>query len=154
MKNLTFRAPGRGISLGDLLDRAWPRADRNQRKRLLASGELRVDGEIVRDASYRVAAGALVRMVAREGKRPPPAAPIEILQRGDDYCVVNKPAGWPSHAASPDGPDARSLVVAALQTQIELVWPVHRLDAEVSGAWLIALSKPAAARLYESGMLD
>lgn len=150
MKNLTFRAPGRGASIGELLDRAWPRADHSQRERLLASGELRVAGEIVRDRSFRVAAGALVRMVVREGNKPPRAAPIQILLQGDDYCVVDKPAGWPSHAATPGGPDARSLVAAALGTQIELVWPVHRLDAEVSGAWLVALSKPAAARLYES----
>ncbi len=150
MKNLEFRAPGRGASIVDLLDRAWPRADRSQRKRLFESGELRVSGEIVRDPSFRVAGGALVQLVAREGKKPPSAAPIGILLQGDDYCVVDKPAGWPSHAATPRGPDARSLVAAALQTQIELVWPVHRLDAEVSGAWLIALSKSAAARLYES----
>jgi 23S rRNA (cytosine1962-C5)-methyltransferase len=150
VKNLEFRAPGRGASVAELLDRAWPRSDRSQRKRLLAAGELRVAGEIVRDPSFRVAAGALVRMVAREGQHPPSAAPIEILLQGDDYCVVDKPAGWPSHAATPGGPDARSLVAAALNTKIELVWPVHRLDADVSGAWLIALSKAAAARLYES----
>jgi 23S rRNA (cytosine1962-C5)-methyltransferase len=150
LKNFEFRAPGGGATVAELLDRAWPRADRSQRKRLLAAGEFRAAGEVVRDASLRVPAGALVQMVAREGTLPPSSPPMDILQKGDDYCVVHKPAGWPSHAATPGGPDARSLVAEALRTKLDQVWPVHRLDADVSGAWLIALTKPAAARLSEA----
>jgi 23S rRNA (cytosine1962-C5)-methyltransferase len=147
VKNLEFRAPPRPGSIGALVERAWPRADRAQRKRVFAERRVRVDGAVVQDPKRPVAAGARVSVAVHEGKTPPRRAPVRVLQRGEDFCVVEKPVGWPSHAATVGGPDARDCVARELNLAADALWPVHRLDAEVGGAWLIGLTKDAAARL-------
>ena len=150
MWNLEFRAPGRERTADVLVARAWPAATETQRTAAFAAGDVRVGELVVIDPKTRVAPGTLLKVIAREGREAPKAHPIEILQRGDDFCVVDKPRGWPSHEATPGGPDARALVATALGCSIDEVWPVHRLDADVAGAWLIALTKAAAGRLSES----
>ncbi len=141
MWNLDFRAPGLNLDVQELVARAWPQASPKQRNTAISAGEVRIAGEVTREAKARVAPGSRVQVVAREGQlvSSPPA--IEILQRGQGFCVVDKPTGWPSHAATAGGPDARALVAASLDCSIDEIWPVHRLDADVSGAWLIALSR-------------
>ena len=58
--------------------------------------------------------------------------------------VVDKPAGWlsvPSHAGTAD---PRPVVGTRLQTQLGgRLWPVHRLDEDVSGLLLFARSAAA-----------
>ena len=154
MWNLDFRAPGLKLDVQELVARAWPQASPKQRNAAISAGEVRIAGEVTREAKARVAPGSRVQVVAREGQliSSPPA--IEILQRGQDFCVVDKPTGWPSHAATAGGPDARALVAASLDCSINEIWPVHRLDADVSGAWLIALTQEAASRLSTSFAQD
>jgi 23S rRNA-/tRNA-specific pseudouridylate synthase len=154
MWNLDFRAPGHELDVQELVARAWPQASPKQRNAAISAGEVRIAGEVTREAKTRVAPGSRVQVVAREGQlvSSPPA--IEILQRGQDFCVVDKPTGWPSHAATAGGPDARALVAASLDSSIDDIWPVHRLDADVSGAWLIALTQEAASRLSTSFAQD
>lgn len=147
MWNLDFRAPGREISVDELIARAWPLATATQREAAIRAGDVRVAGEVVRNKKTRIAPGCRVQGVAREGQQPPAECVVEILQRGNDFCVVDKPTGWPSHEAKPGGPDARILVARVLDCDPAELWPVHRLDADVGGAWLIALSKTAASRL-------
>ena len=150
MWNLEFRAPGRETTAAELVARAWHRATPRQRNAAFAAGEVRLAGKIILDPKTRVAPGALLRVVAREGRQAPEAVKVELLQRGEDFCVVDKPTGWPSHEATPGGPDARTLAAAALHCDVDTIWPVHRLDADVGGAWLIALTRAAASRLSES----
>lgn len=150
MKSLRFRAPGSGASLDDLLAMAWPAATSRQRAQLLRAGTLRVGGRTETRPTAIVAGGLLVTGSVPMGESHPTRSSVNIIQQENDFVVVDKPKGWPSHAATPDGPDARSLVAATLDLPIESLWPVHRLDADVSGAWLIALTKEAAARLYQA----
>ena len=147
MRNLDFRAPGRVTSASELVSRAWPQATRQQRDAAFAAGEVRIAGEVIRTPMMRVPPGSRIQVAAREGQQRPAATEIQILQRGSDFCIVDKPRGWPSHEATPDGLDARELVAATLDLTVDTLWPVHRLDADVGGAWLIALSKEAASRL-------
>lgn len=102
------------------------------------------------DLHFRVLPGLKIEGQVREGVNAPIRFGVEILQKGDDFSVVTKPVGWPSHAAVTDGPDARTLVAEKLGVAFDEIWPVHRLDADVGGVWLIAHSRAAAARLYES----
>lgn len=150
MWNLEFRAPGRETTAAELVARAWHQATARQRDSAFAAGEVRLAGGIILDPQTRITPGALIRVVAREGRQAPRAVDLEILQRGEDLCVIDKPIGWPSHEATPGGPDARTLVAAALHFEVDAIWPVHRLSADVGGAWLIALTKAAAIRLSES----
>jgi 23S rRNA (cytosine1962-C5)-methyltransferase len=149
LKNLLFRAPGTGGSLDTLVERAWPRSSREQRRCAIRDGDFRVSGEIVRDLRFRVLPGMQVEGQVREGANAPIRFGMEILQRGDDFSVVTKPVGWPSHATAVGGPDARTLVAEKLGIGFDEILPVHRLDADVGGVWLIAHSRAAAARLYE-----
>lgn len=132
-----------------MVERAWPRSSREQRRNAIRDGEFRVSGEVVRDLQFRVLPGLKIEGQVREGVNAPIRFGVEILQKGDDFSVVTKPVGWPSHAAAPGGPDARTLVAEKLGVAFDEIWPVHRLDADVGGAWLIAQSRAAAARLYE-----
>lgn len=150
MTNLRFRAPGRGGKACELVARAWPWADPRQLRSAFERGEVKVAREVVSDPELFVAGGAAIQVVASEGSRPRPTPEVSILQRGEDFCVVHKPAGWPGHAATGSGPDARIPVAAALGRSQDEIWPVQGLDAEISGAWLLALSKEAAVRLSKA----
>lgn len=66
---------------------------------------------------------------------------IEILFRDDDCVAVMKPAGV---AAVPERANDGTCLAAALAAQLgRRVFPVHRLDKEVSGVILFALSAEA-----------
>lgn len=66
------------------------------------------------------------------------ARPLEVLFEDDEYLVVNKPAGVPVHGGA-------GVKVATVVDRILGVRPVHRLDADTSGALLLARSATAAA---------
>lgn len=70
--------------------------------------------------------------------------PIPIVFENSQVVVVDKPAGWlsvPSHAGTAD---PRPVVGTRLQTQLGgRLWPVHRLDEDVSGLLLFARSAAA-----------
>lgn len=64
--------------------------------------------------------------------------PLEVLYEDDDYVVVNKPAGVPVHGGA--GVKTRTVV-----ERVPGARPVHRLDADTSGALLLARSAEAAS---------
>ena len=64
--------------------------------------------------------------------------PLEVLYEDDDYVVVNKPAGIPVHGGA--AVKTRTVVQRVPGTR-----PVHRLDADTSGALLLARSDGAAS---------
>ncbi|MFA6632240.1 MAG: RluA family pseudouridine synthase [Kiritimatiellia bacterium] len=66
---------------------------------------------------------------------------ITILYRDDDCVAVMKPAGV---ASVPERRDDNACLCAHLSRQLgQRVYPVHRLDKEVSGVILYALTAPA-----------
>lgn len=76
----------------------------------------------------------------------PPAAPLPVLYRDEDFIVVDKPAGLLVHRSwiSSD----TEFVLQRLRDQIKRrVYPVHRLDRPTSGALAFALSAAAAREL-------
>jgi 23S rRNA (cytosine1962-C5)-methyltransferase len=138
------------MPLERLLARAWPRATRRELGEALRLGQVRVAREVRREPNFAVPPGAEVTADVPVGSRAPRGGAVEILARGADWVVVDKPAGWPSHAPDPGEPDAAALVAAALGVPREQVWPAHRLDADVSGVWLVATTREAAARLSQA----
>lgn len=150
MQRLRFRAPGTATPLERLLARAWPRASRSELGEALRQGQVRVAREVRREPAFAVPPGAEVTADVPVGSRPPPGGAVEILARGADWVVVDKPAGWPSHAPNPGDADAAGLVAAAIGVARDEVWPAHRLDADVSGVWLLATTRDAAGRLSQA----
>lgn len=67
---------------------------------------------------------------------------VTVLYEGRDYVIVNKPAGVLSEAGN--GENMCSMLKEALGRE---VYPVHRLDRDVSGVMIYALSSKAAGML-------
>lgn len=70
---------------------------------------------------------------------------IEVLYRDDDIVVLVKPSGILSTADASGGSSLPELIKKDLG--VSEVFPIHRLDREVSGLMVYALSKKAAADL-------
>ena len=69
-----------------------------------------------------------------------------ILHRTEHFVVVNKPAGMPTHPGPGCAPG--SSLMTWLRRQLgRWVYPVHRLDAPVSGALVMALTPEVASLL-------
>ncbi|MEI8026722.1 MAG: pseudouridine synthase [Pseudomonadota bacterium] len=67
-----------------------------------------------------------------------------ILYRSDFFVIVDKPAGILSVPSRQGEADPRPVLGWELEKQFGArLWPVHRLDEEVSGAILFAFSGPA-----------
>jgi len=147
MKNLTFRAPGVPLSLNDVLARAWPLSTAAQRRAAIGTGQVRVEGVVVREAGSLVEAGAKVEANVGRGGAELVVPGIAVVERGEDWVAVIKPAGLPSHAPEDGVVSAREVVAGALGWTVEETLPVHRLDAAVGGVWLVARGAEAAGRL-------
>lgn len=99
-------------------------------------------------------AGSLVQTRTHMHADPPPAS-LEILYQDDWLVCVNKPSGTLVHRGwGEDGP----LALQLLRDQLgRLVFPVHRLDRQTSGALLFAFYPEVARDLqagFESGSIS
>lgn len=70
---------------------------------------------------------------------------IEVLYRDDDIVVLVKPSGILSATDASDASSLPELIKKDLG--VSEVFPIHRLDREVTGLMVYALSKKAAADL-------
>ncbi len=131
---------------------AW--ASRASVVRWIREGRASVDGAPAERASRVVAAGQLVRIRVRKTRRDldqpwGDLLPLEVVQRGDGWVVVEKPADVPSHPGG--GVIKRTLLTAAaveLHAEAESSgpWLPHRLDRETSGLSVVALRRDALRR--------
>jgi 23S rRNA pseudouridine1911/1915/1917 synthase len=133
--------PGDGLTVGEILLRA--RADAGA----VGDGRVFVGRRRVRRADEPLRRGDVVEIADR---RAPDLAP-RILAQADDVVAVDKPAGMPTigdHAGS-----AHALVAmtaGALGVDPARLHPTSRLDRDVSGIVLFALTKAAASRLSQA----
>lgn len=74
------------------------------------------------------------------------------LKFGEDLIIVNKPAGFSTHAVDPDRPGLAELVEAELLARGKniKIRVVHRLDKTTTGVLLFATSEARAQQLFES----
>lgn len=80
-------------------------------------------------------------------QEPPDALPI--LYEDEHFVAVHKPSGLLVHR-SPLAQDAETAALQIVRDQLEKhIYPIHRLDRPTSGILLFALSKEAAAAIYE-----
>lgn len=125
--------------------------------RIIRSGEVRINRGRAKPGS-RLAGGDNVRLppVRSAPKRTPARPPDSLMQRvsealvdeGDDWLLLDKPAGLAAHA----GTGVRFGVIEVLRAArggayLELV---HRLDRDTSGCLLIAKNRSALNRLREA----
>ncbi|WP_030144911.1 RluA family pseudouridine synthase [Spirillospora albida] len=125
---------------------------------IIAAGDVLLDGQPVATKSERLQAGAWLEVAIP----PPPSAPapvaepvpgMGILYEDDDIVVVNKPIGVAAHPTTGwTGPTVLGGLLGAGHTiatsgASERQGIVHRLDANTTGAMVVAKSEVAYSRL-------
>jgi 23S rRNA pseudouridine1911/1915/1917 synthase len=149
-----------GKRVDQVLARRVPGMSRARAKAMSEAGEVRVGGRRVRK-SHLLRAGDVVSLERLPPRAdfeasPDPSVELEILAATEDYVVVEKPAGVPSH---PLRPDERGTVAGALLLQFPEMRGLgysarepgilHRLDVETSGLILAARNAEAFRALRE-----
>jgi len=136
---------------------AFPDRSRREWAAFVEGGAVRVNGDLVRRKSAKVAADDVVA-VAGVAPAPAPSAvvpedlPLDVLLEDAAFLVVNKEAGMVTHPA----PGVRSGTLANAAAHlcggsagVERAGIVHRLDRFTSGAIVVARSA-AAQRVLQA----
>ena len=150
-RELSASAPGR---IDAVLAAACPDLSRARLQRLIAGGNVRVNGEPVRK-SGRVEAGDTLLLDVPETLHEPagPEFDLRVLYEDGWLVAIDKPAGLAVHGAPGDtGPSVASWMLArlgALAASFDVERPgiVHRLDKDTSGVLILAKTPAAQAAL-------
>ncbi|MFA1548071.1 RluA family pseudouridine synthase [Actinomadura chokoriensis] len=125
---------------------------------IIAAGEVLLDGAEVATKSERLHAGAWLEVTLPPPPAPPapvaePVPGMAVLFEDDDIVVVNKPIGVAAHPTTGwTGPTVLGGLLGAGHTiatsgASERQGVVHRLDANTTGAMVVAKSEIAYSRL-------
>jgi len=137
---------------------------RSEVRRLLARGDVSVDGRPVSASGKGILLGAGAKVGVAPFIRPserralPDAdAPLDVLASGAGWLAVDKPAGMPVHPLREDERGTVLNAVVARHPEVHGVGEgglrsgvVHRLDVDTSGVLLVATAEPAWRRLREA----
>lgn len=133
-----------GILLGDFLARELPPTASRHLRRLVAAGDVRVNGETcVTNRRLRANDVVQVPLVELPPRGVRTAAPLEVLFESAALLVIHKPPGLPT---VPD----RSGQGASVHSRLAELRPdadlriVHRLDRDTSGCLVLAKGLDAA----------
>lgn len=111
------------------------RASRREAERLITEGQVQVNGELILHPGHPVnPATDHIRVEGRALPAPPPLV----------YFLLNKPKGYITTRADPDGRDNVLQLVADLAIRVE---PVGRLDINTEGALLLTNDGDLAHKL-------
>lgn len=139
----TITPAAAGERLDHWLARRFTYHARTAWQRLIAAGQVRVNGAPVR-AARLLRAGDVVEYLPDDVPEPPVATNVEIVARGPGWLALNKPANLPCH---PGGRYFRHTLWGLLRERYGAVSLVHRLDRETSGLVLVGTEPAAAASL-------
>lgn len=125
---------------------------------IIAAGDVLLDGALVATKSERLHAGAWLEVTLPPPPAPPapvaePVPGMGVLYEDDDIVVVNKPVGVAAHPTTGwTGPTVLGGLLGAGHTiatsgASERQGIVHRLDANTTGAMVVAKSEIAYSRL-------
>jgi 23S rRNA pseudouridine1911/1915/1917 synthase len=146
---------------GERVDAALARLfglSRGSAAEIIAAGDVLLDGAEVATKSERLRAGAWLEVTLPPPPAPPapvaePVPGMGILFEDDDIVVVNKPIGVAAHPTTGwTGPTVLGGLLGAGHTiatsgASERQGIVHRLDANTTGAMVVAKSEVAYSRL-------
>ncbi|WP_439155445.1 RluA family pseudouridine synthase [Yoonia sp.] len=132
---------------------------RSRLARLIADGAVTVDGTVVTDPRFRIAAGARVVVTLHEAEESHIGGediPLEVVFEDDDLIVVNKPAGMVVHPApgTPGGTLVNALIHHCGDTLsgvggMKRPGIVHRIDKETTGLLVAAKTDRAHHHLAD-----
>lgn len=134
------------ISRGERLDQyvigQYPDLSRAFASKLIAQGNVKVNGEAQTKAGYKVRVSDQIRIDYDEAlKVEIPKIDLPVIYEDDDCVVINKPVGLLSHSKGAFNPEPT--VASWLQQHIsnmigERAGIVHRLDRATSGVMICA----------------
>ncbi|MET0582546.1 MAG: 23S rRNA pseudouridine(1911/1915/1917) synthase RluD [Pseudoxanthomonas sp.] len=137
-----------------VLAELFPQYSRTRLSEWIKSGDVRLDGEIVRgrDSVRGGEVASLDVVLDTQTHALPEDIPIEVLYEDADVFVLNKPAGLVVHpgAGNPTGTLVNALLFR--DPSLSLVpraGIVHRLDKDTSGVMVVARTLPAHTALIE-----
>lgn len=143
-----------GLRLDQVAAALFPEYSRGRLQKWIRSGDLTVDGRVVKP-TYRINVHEQLVLDAeaeRQGEAIAQDIPLDIIHADDDLVVINKPAGLVVHPAvgNRDGTLQNALLYfdENLAT-LPRAGIVHRLDKETSGVMVVARSLRAHTRLVE-----
>ena len=149
---LTIPAEQAGQRLDQALATLLPEYSRSRLKGWIESGEIRVDGAIVRprDKVFGGEAVALRAVLPGESRAAPQSIPLVLVHEDKHLFVIDKPAGLVVHpgAGNPDSTLQNALL--ALDPKLAALpraGIVHRLDKDTSGLLVVARTLPAHTAL-------
>ncbi len=135
----------KSLSLIEFLTEQYPDSPRTRIKKLLQSGDIRINNKSVTLHSYSLNPGDVVEIISRSGIKVKDGLPFPVLYEDKQVIVVDKPAG--TATSSIDGSLSIYRIISDFlkQSSKGKVRPyvVHRLDKEVSGVLLFAKSQAA-----------
>ena len=107
-----------------------------------------MDGRVVREPERTVRAGNQLCHRAGIVTEPFVATALELLHNDSFIVAVGKPAPLPVHPCGRYNKNT-ALHLLALMFPEEILRPVHRLDADTTGVWVLAKSRDAARMLAQ-----
>lgn len=124
---------------------------RNNIKSILARGQVRVNGKVVRQFDSALTSGMVVEAVLW-AEPPRPELPFPVLFEDEDIIVIDKPAGLLTIANDKEKVRTAYHILTdytAERTKGGRVFVVHRLDRDTSGVVLFAKNEEAK-RAFQS----
>ena len=116
-------------------------------------GGITVNGEF-RTVRYELVEGDVLNVRTEDSEDDvspyiiPVDLPLEIIYKDEYYTVINKPPHMPAHPSFGHRDDTAANALAFLNSGTPYVFrPVNRLDADTSGAMIVANSKIASYTL-------
>mgnify|MGYP001800605004 CR=1 FL=1 len=132
---------------------------RSRLAKLIAGGDVQVDGSVVTDPRHRIAEGAKVCVtvaIAEESHIGAEDIPLDDVFEDEDLIVVNKPSGMVVHPApgTPGGTLVNALIHHCGDTLsgvggMKRPGIVHRIDKETTGLLVAAKSDRAHHHLAD-----
>jgi 23S rRNA pseudouridine1911/1915/1917 synthase len=138
-------------SLIEFLIEQYPDSPRTRIKKLLQSGNIRINNKQVTLHSFSLKNGDVVEINTQTGIKVKAGLPFPVLYEDQDVIVIDKPAG--TSTSSIDGSISIQLIISEFLKNLSKgkvrAYVVHRLDKEVSGVLLFAKSKDAMDAIKE-----
>lgn len=139
-----------------------PNLSRSFASKLIEQGKVRVNGEFVDKAGYKLRESDLVTVDYTEADEPEiPKIKLPVLYEDDDCVVINKPVGVLTHSKGAFNPEAtvatwlrERLTSGEWQTVSDTsgnarAGIVHRLDRATSGVMICAKNQAALSKLQK-----
>ena len=137
-----------------VLAELFPEYSRTRLSEWIKSGDVRLDGEVVRgrDSVRGGETASLDVVLDTQTHALPQDIPLQVLYEDAEVVVLDKPAGLVVHpgAGNPDGTLVNALLFRDPSlSALPRAGIVHRLDKDTSGVMVVARTLPAHTALVE-----